>query len=387
MNSPYVMDNLVNGLVSSKSQRSELINTAADRKSLVIPERFIADCEMLSTGAYTPLRGFMTKPEADSVIKNLCLPEGHTWGIPIILAVSGAQLSGIRLGDEVNLLDAKKTLIAVMKIEDKYKYDKKVFCKNVFKTIDLKHPGVNIVMKFPEVFIGGPIKLINRPKRAGVPEKYYLDPKETRAEFKKRKWSTIAAFQTRNPIHRAHEFLIKSSLEYVDGVLIHPLVGETKSDDIPASVRVRCYEVLVKNYFNKKKVMLSVLPTFMRYAGPREAINHAIIRKNYGCTHFIVGRDHAGVGGYYGAYEAQELLSRYAGKIGIKILNFDHVYYCKKCKGMATHKTCFHPKGHHIVLSGTLIREILKNKGKISNKFSRKEVVDILEDWAKEVNV
>ncbi|KPK41105.1 MAG: sulfate adenylyltransferase [Omnitrophica WOR_2 bacterium SM23_29] len=383
MNNPYGREHLVSAVVTSSKERQNLLQEARRLKSLVVPDRFLSDCEMLAIGAFTPLDGFMDEAEIDSVLKSLCLPNGLIWGIPIVILASKEQASTIKLKERIALLDKGRRVIAIMQVTSKFKYPKDKFCKEVFKTLDPAHPGVRAIKDSPDMFLAGPVKLLNRPSRNEIPPSYYLDPAQTREEFKKRKWSTIVAFQTRNPIHRAHEFLIKCALESVDGVLIHPLVGETKPDDIPAAIRVKCYEVLIKNYFNAERVVMSVLSTFMRYAGPREALNHAIIRKNYGCTHFIIGRDHAGVGNYYGPYEAQELFSSCAEKIGIIPVKFDNAFYCKKCEEMVTSKTCRHSQENHIHLSGTKFRGMLKEGINPPLEFSRKEVIDILIKWAK----
>lgn len=383
MNSPYAAYELVSQIVEDESEKKDCIANSRNRKSIVIADGYAADCEMIAVGAYTPLRGFMTKGEVDSIVKNLSSPEGYIWGVPIILTVSESDASAINPGDTINLTSADGVIIAEMKITDKFKYDKILFCRELFRTNDLAHPGAKRIIEGPDVFLGGPIRLINRPKRKDICESYYLDPKDTRKEFKKRGWSTIVSFQTRNPIHRAHEYLIKCALEHLDGVLIHPLAGETKPDDIPASIRMLCYRAIIDNYFNRNRIVLSVLPTFMRYAGPREAINHAIIRKNYGCTHFIIGRDHAGVGNYYGAYDAQRLVSQYASKIGIETINYEQAYYCRKCNGMVTSKTCAHPVEYHVILSGTIVREMLKNGNLLPDEFSRKEVSEVLINWSK----
>ncbi len=382
MNNPYGAAKLVNTTVASPEERQCLIQEAKHLKSLIIQDKFLSDCEMFSVGAFTPLNGFMNKEEVDSVLKHLQLPNGLIWGIPIILLIPEEQASSIKIKEKIALLDKEDRVIAIIQVSDKFKYSKDVFCKEVFKTKHISHPGVRMIKESPDIFLAGPIKLLNRPSRKEIPDLYYLDPLQTREEFRKRKWSTVVAFQTRNPIHRAHEYLIKCALKSVDGALIHPLVGETKLDDIPAEVRIRCYEVLIRNHFNPERVLLSVLPTFMRYAGPREALNHAIIRKNYGCTHFIIGRDHAGVGNQYGTYEAQQLLSIYAERIGIIPVKFEHAFYCKKCKDMATSKTCPHSQEHHLHLSGTKVRTMLKEGKRPPLEFSRKEVVDILIEWA-----
>jgi len=383
VNVPYGSKGLINN-VATDEEKALLLKKAGSLKSIIVADRFLSDCEMLATGALSPLSGFMNKDEVDMVVRRCMLPDGLTWGVPIVLAVDDKEAQSISAGDEIVLSDSGKRPIAIMVVSDKFQYPKDAYCKGVFKTEDLAHPGVKIIMEGPDTFLGGEIKLINRPLRSEVAHSYYIDPAQTREEFKKRGWSSIVAFQTRNPIHRAHEYLIKCALESVDGALIHPLVGETKPDDVPAGVRMKCYEILIKDYFNPKRVVLSVLPTFMRYAGPREAINHAIIRKNYGCTHFIIGRDHAGVGTYYGPFEAQELLISLADRLGITPIKFDNSFYCKKCGNMASAKTCSHDPSEHLQLSGTKVRSMLKEGEHPPQEFSRKEVVDVLIEWAQE---
>lgn len=384
MNSPYGRQELVDRVASAEESQN-LIRESKGLKALIVEDRFLADCELIANGALTPLEGFMNKEEVDHVIRHLQLPVKLVWGIPVVLLVSREQASPIKTGERIILRDKGNRNIALMKVTDKFIYPKDTFCKEVFKTSDASHPGVKTILESPEVFLAGPIRLLNRPSRDDIPLKYYLDPAQTREEFKARNWSTIVAFQTRNPIHRAHEFLIKCALESMDGALIHPLVGETKSDDIPAPMRIKCYEVLVDKYFNAERIVLSVLPTFMRYAGPREALHHAIMRKNYGCTHFIIGRDHAGVGNFYGTYEAQQLLSSFADRIGIIPLKFDNAFYCNKCEAMATAKTCRHPQENHLHLSGTKFRSMLQEGISPPPEFSRKEVVDILMEWTRQI--
>lgn len=382
MNQPYAAAELIDEVALS-AERADLENRAASLRRLHVPDRFLSDCEMLAIGAFTPFSGFMNREEVDSIVKHMSLPNGLVWGAPVMLLAGKQEASSIRLQEEIALCDGSGRPIALMIVNEKYEYPVDEFCREIFRTTDLSHPGVRMIKESPEVFLAGPVKLLARPSRKEVDPKYYLDPRDTRKEFERRGWKTIVAFQTRNPMHRAHEFLIKKALESVDGALIHPLVGETKSDDIPAGVRIRCYEVLIDNYFDRDKVMLSVLPTYMRYAGPREAINHAIIRKNYGCTHFIVGRDHAGVGNHYGRYEAQELLSSYAARIGITAINFENVFFCRRCGDMVTEKTCPHTHEEHVHLSGTKVRNMLKEGTRPPLEFSRKEVIDILMEWTK----
>lgn len=383
MISPYGEAILVNSISKSAKELEELRNEAAVLKSIVVHDRFLSDCEMLSVGAFTPIEGFMDKDQISSVLKSLTLPNGLVWGIPIVLLVSEDQASNVKTGEKVTLLDSMKRAVAVMKVRDKFKFSKDNFCNEVFKTTDISHPGVKMIKTSPELGLAGKVELLSRPKRSGVFNKYCLDPLQTRSEFRRRGWSTVVAFQTRNPLHRGHEYLIKSALKQTDGALIHPLIGETKIGDVPAKIRMKCYEVLVSKYFEAGRAILSALPNFMRYAGPREALHHAIVRRNYGCTHFIIGRDHAGVGNFYGNYEAQELVLKYQKDIGIKPVIFENVFFCRRCRRYATSGECSHAQKEHLHLSGTKVRDMLKNGIRPPAEFSRKEVIDILMDWAK----
>jgi sulfate adenylyltransferase len=368
---------LVNRVLDGE-RREEWIKRSKGLKAISVSPRIVSDLELIAVGAMSPNEGFMGREDYESVVQTMRLKNGLPWSIPITLPVSKDEASDLREGEDVSLLDESGNLIAILHLRERFTYDKKREASEVYRTTDEAHPGVNVLYRQGDVLLGGDISLVNRPPDIEFPE-YRLDPAQTRMLFRERGWKRVVAFQTRNPIHRAHEYLQKCALEMADGLLIHPIVGETKSDDIPAHVRMRCYQALIENYYPKDRVVLSVLPAAMRYAGPREAIFHALVRKNYGCTHFIVGRDHAGVGNYYGTYDAHRIFDEFKPEeIGITPLFFDHAFYCRRCAAMVTTKTCPHPSDFHVHLSGTKVRELLRKRQDLPLEFTRPEVGRIL---------
>jgi sulfate adenylyltransferase len=368
---------LINRMITGDA-KERLEERCGGMERIQLHPREVSDLDMIAVGAFSPLTGFMCQVDYLSVIEYGRLPRGLPWTIPITLGVDKKEADRYKPGEDIALYDSQEHLLGVLHLQEKYLFDKEKEARQVLLTTDIAHPGVKYLMEMGEVLLGGAISLINRPL-SGPFERYRLDPIETRILFKEKGWSKVVAFQTRNPIHRAHEYIQKCALETVEGLLLHPLMGETKSDDIPAEVRMDCYNALLKDYYPKERVVMSIFPAAMRYAGPKEAIFHAIARKNYGCSHFIVGRDHAGVGHYYGTYDAQRIFDNYSREeIDIVPLCFEHAFYCKRCDEMASTKTCPHPEKDRIALSGTAVRKMLREGIRPPAEFTRPEVADIL---------
>jgi sulfate adenylyltransferase len=343
-----------------------------DLEAVPLTSRELSDLDMLASGALSPLTGFMGKADYEGVVESMQLGNGLPWALPVCLAVAEAPK-----GDRVALTDEAGKRLAVLEVEEVYAYDKEREAEQCFRTTDGEHPGVARLYAQHGAYLAGPVTVFERSEPA-FPE-LHKDPADTRALFAERGWKRVVGFQTRNPIHRAHEYLTKSALETVDGLLIHPLVGETKSDDVPAAVRVEAYHVLTEGYYPADRVVVSAFPAAMRYAGPREAIWHAICRKNYGCSHFIVGRDHAGVGTYYGTYDAQLIFDDFEPhELDVEPMFFEHSFWCKVCGQMATAKTCPHGGDDHVFLSGTKVRELLSEGQLPPEEFTRPEVAEVL---------
>jgi sulfate adenylyltransferase len=346
----------------------------------LLDARALADIEMIASGAFSPLSGFMDRDDYTAVVEGSRLASGLPWTIPVTLSVPGGVAARCAPGAAVALRSEDGVMYGRLCVAGVYEIDPEREAELVYGTTDRRHPGVADLVARPAWRLGGAIDIVRRPPHRGF-ETVLLQPRETRVLFATRRWSTVVAFQTRNPIHRAHEYILKCALEICDGLLLHPLVGATKEDDVPAPVRLECYRALLAAHFPPQRTVLSVFPAAMRYAGPREAVLHAIARKNYGCTHIIIGRDHAGVGSFYGPFDAQRIFDRFEpAELGITPLFFDHAFYCRRCEGMATPKTCPHGEDVRVTLSGTAVRKLLEAGGLPPSEYSRPEVAAILRD-------
>jgi sulfate adenylyltransferase len=360
--------------IATPEQREEFLSKADFLPRVQLDDRAVSDLEMIAIGAFSPLTGFMNQEDYNGTVTQMRLANGLVWSIPITLSVAEEVASPLQEGSLIRLDNPAGKFIGVLQLSQKYQYDKTREAINVYRTDDANHPGVQVIYNQGSVHLAGDIWLLQREPHPLFPT-YQIDPAASRQIFRENNWKTIVGFQTRNPIHRAHEYIQKCALETVDALFLHPLVGATKDDDIPADVRMRCYEILLEHYYPSDRVILAINPAAMRYAGPREAIFHALVRKNYGCTHFIVGRDHAGVGNYYGTYDAQYIFDEFEpSELGIVPMKFEHAFYCTRTKQMATTKTSPSKPEERIHLSGTKVREMLRRGELPPPEFSRPEV-------------
>lgn len=348
--------------------------------SVTVDQRTLTDIKMIAIGAMSPLEGFMCRDDYNHVVEYMRLRSGLPWPLPIVLAVTPDEADEFDTDTQVALKNGQGEVVAILHLHEKYTVDKEREAAKVFRTTDPRHPGVQRLLQRPSVLLGGDIDVINLP----IPQEYAdyrLTPLELRHAFEQRGWRRIVSFHTHNPIHRAHEYIQKCALEICDGLLIHPLISECESEDLPVDVLMRCYETLIEEYFPQERVMLSIYPGARRYAGPREAVFHAITRKNYGCTHIIIGRNHADVGNYYGVYDAQEIFKEFGPhELEITPLFFEDAVYCRRCMGMVTNKTCPHSADHHVAMSGTRLREMLQGGQAVPVEVARPEIVSVIRE-------
>lgn len=371
---------------ASESELPSLIQESRSLKSIIVSKRVLCDLEMIGIGAFSPLEGFVEKKDYDSIVENMELSNGLIWPIPITLQINDADYNLIKNEKRITLKNDSNEPVAILEIKEIFEPDLKKEAQCVFRTEDINHPAVKYLFEAGNHCVSGKIKLLKHTYDEFT--EYNLGCAKTREIFKQKGWKRIVAFQTRNPVHRAHEYLLKVALETVDALMLHPTMGETKGDDIPANIRMQCYQTILEKYFPKDRTLLCIMPASMRYAGPKEAILHAIIRKNYGCTHFIVGRDHAGVGNYYGTYDAQKIFDEFKSEeLGITLILFEHTFWCNACGGMASYKTCPHDSSSHVILSGTKVREMLRSGTMPPVEFTRPEIAKILIDSMKTVGV
>jgi len=369
-----LVDRLLQG-----EERDSAIERLQDLPSITLGPVAISDLRLIANGAFSPLTGFLGHEDYRSVVEEMHLRDGTAWSMPVSLPVAAEDAHALS-GDEVALVDESGAPLGLLQLEEQYEYDKEHEAEAVFGTTDAAHPGVARIYAAGDVYLGGEVWLVNAPTDLPFAD-LQLSPLQTRQVMAERGWRRVVGFQTRNPVHRAHEYIQKAALEAADGLLLHPLVGETKADDVPADVRIRSYRRLLEDYYPPDRALLAVYPAAMRYGGPREAIFHALARKNYGCTHFIVGRDHAGVGSYYGTYDAQQIFDRFTpDELGIVPLFFEHTFWCRRCEGMASYKTCPHGDDAHLILSGSMVREMLTRGELPPPEFSRPEVAEVLFD-------
>jgi sulfate adenylyltransferase len=381
----YHGDKSVNCLVEKKIEK-KMEGHKGSLPKIKLSTLEFSDLIMLGIGAFSPLDGFIKKADYESILDNMHLRNGILWPIPITLSITKEEASSIKIDSQVNLISPySDEIVGLITAEEMFPYNKKAEAKSVFGTDDSKHPGVEKLYKRGDYYLGGKVEVYSE---GGYPEKFseYARPSEVRKIFKDKGWKVIVAFQTRNPLHRSHEYLTKIALEMADGLFLHPIVGNLKKGDIPAEIRIKCYKVLLDKYYPKDRVVLKVYPMEMRYAGPKEAVLHAVIRQNYGCTHLIIGRDHAGVGDYYGAFDAQNIFDKFSeDELKIKPLRMDWSFYCSECKQMASKKTCPHDSKYHKIISGTKLREMLSEGIRPPDYVTRPEVSDILIDYYKKL--